>query len=228
MQQLRTLQLGVEGFRSLQQLANEFGARKDCTGSACRYEFENGFGMSTFGTAWTIRRTEWDYFRLRPWRVLARVETNKDAVTDIEFVAFVGRGRGYLYNKGLFRGSEWGWLAVAVTVNSERFEHLVTLEKEREGSATRRRGIETGAHGILIQKPALEIGGGGEGLRVLLADDASPQSRRIGFDVSLRCATAVLPCTELCQLAPSVWQSYSQYVRSNGYYADQPADCAVR
>jgi len=229
LQQLAALQPGAASLLAAQQIAKDSSGRKHCTGDLCSYDFENSFAFTNSGPLRVLRRTEWDYLGLRPWQVTARVETRNGELTDIQFMALVGRGRGWLYNEGLFSGNMWAWLMVSIRANSERFEPGVRLDKEyaRENAIRTGNQIEAGSNGILVRKPALDTPGSGETLVVNLSRGAPPESRSVAFDLNLRCATAMSPCTELCQLAPSAWKSYSQFQKSNGWWVDEPADCAA-
>ena len=220
--ELRSVPVGAAGFARVQQLANNFGAVKHCSNDSCRYNFENGFGYTDTGVMVMLRRTEWDYFRLRPWKITAVIQTANGEVTDIELLAVVGHGRGRLYNQGFLLGNMWAWSAVSVVVNSGRFDSRVSLAKRtnRESGTGTGNQIEPGADGILVQKPAFDTPGGGQILDVYLSP-ATLDNRAVGFNVNLRCATAVLPCMELCQLAPSAWHWYSQYQKSNGWWVEE-------
>jgi len=104
--------------------------------------------------------------------------------------------------------------------SAEGFDSLVKIEKERLHSEA-----WAGSTGIIIEKPHLTTEGGGEALSATFAPDAPLQSRRIAFDVNLRCATSMNTCTELCQLFPSAWQSYAQFQKSQGWYVEEPEVC---
>ena len=205
---------------SFQQLKNEIGAAPKCTGDVCSYEFAEGFGISSSGPFRLLRRTEWDYVGVRPWQLKLEFKTQDGRVSDATYSVMVGRGRGWLYNQGPLSGSMWSWLAGWVRGSADSFDSLLKIEKERlhrEGSA--------GSTGIIVQKTNLTIEGGGEALSATFAPDAPLQSRRIAFDVNLRCATSMVACTELCQLFPSAWQSYAQFQKSQGWYVEEPGVC---
>jgi hypothetical protein len=229
LQQLAALQPGVTGFRTAQKIARDLGGSEQCSGDSCRYDFDNSFAVPKSGTLGALRRTEWDYLGLRPWRVTARIETKNSELTDVEFMAGVGRGRGWLYNEGLFSGNMWATLMTSVTVNAGRFEQRLRLEREGTRENTIRTGhhIEAGSGGIILIKPSFDTPGGGEALEVYLSPDALPESRRVAFDLNLRCATTVSPCTELCEIAPSAWRLYSEFLRSNGWSGGEPTGCAA-
>jgi hypothetical protein len=223
---LRTIQVGAGGYEKMQQVAKEFGGARHCSGDSCNYDFEYSFA---FSKSWLVqlRRTEWDSFGLRPWRVNAAIGTKNSEVTYLEFSALIGRGRGWLYSESPFAGNMWGWLAVSAAINSDRFEQYAKLENEyaQENAIPPGHQIEADRSGVIVKKPSLEIEGGGEALSVYLLPSASIQNRAAS-NINLRCATGMLPCTELCQVAPVAWNIYSQYQKSNGWAVDEPSNCA--
>ena len=229
LQQLAALQQGATGVRAAQQMAHDFRGREHCVGDLCSYDFDNSFAVPGSGPPSVLRRTELDYFGLRPWRVTAHVETQNDELTDVEFAVGVGRGQGWLYNEGLFSGNMWATLMVSVTINAGRFEQRLRLEKESVGGNAIRSGhqLEVGSEGLIMIKPSFDIPGGGEALEAYLSLGASPGSRKAAFDLNIRCATAMSPCEELCQLAPSAWRSYTQFLKSNGWSVGEPTDCSA-
>ena len=229
LQQLAALQPGATGFRMVRQIAQESGGRERCTADSCTYDFDNSFAFTNSGPLRVLRRTEWDYLGLRPWQITAHVGTKGSELTGMGFAAFVGRGQGWLYHEGLFSWSMWAWLAVSVTADSGRFEQQLRLEKEYERRNAIRPDdqIEAGSGGTIVIKPNLTTPGGGEALEVYLSQSAPPESRKLAFDLNLRCATAMSPCSELCQLAPSAWRSYVRFTKSNGWWVGEPTDCAV-
>jgi hypothetical protein len=229
LQRLTSLQPGTTGLRMVRQIAQESGGKEHCTGDLCSYDFDNGFAFTNSGPLRLLRRTEWDHFGLRPWHITARVRTKGSELTGMEFAPFVGRGQGWLYHEGLFSGSMWAWLAVSVTADSGPFEQQLRLEKEYDRQNAIRTGhqIEAGSDGIIVIKPNLDTPGGGQALEVYLSPSAPPESRKLAFDLDLRCATAMSPCSELCQLAPSAWRSYVQFTKSNGWWVGEPPDCAA-
>jgi len=77
--------------------------------------------------------------------------------------------------------------------------------------------IEPGRDGLIVTTPSLDIPGGGQALNVYLSPDAPREGRRIAFDLNLRCATSLMACTELRQLAPSAWRAQVDYIESNGW-----------
>ncbi len=225
LQQLKSLQFGAAGLHRAQQIAQELGGVEHCREGLCNFDFETGFASPLI-----LRRTEWDSIGLRPWRVMASIQTKKGEVTAIEFEALVGRGHGWLYNGGLFSGNMWAWWNVSLMVSSERFEQRLSLEKEfvSQNSIKAGQNVQPGTNGILVKRANLKIEGSGEALQVYLSPSATPESKANGFNINLRCTTTVLPCTELCQLAPLAWRSYSQFQTSNGWWAEQPDDCVPR
>jgi hypothetical protein len=226
--QLRLLQSGAAGASSTQEIANKFGGTRHCAAGVCTYDFQVVFPSMHPGSPLTLRRTEWDYVGLRPWRFTAQIQVSNGEVTRIEADALVARGRGWLYNEGLLSGNDWGWWSTYVLVSSERFESVLRVEKEVAGAnRIGKRGVEPGTDGIIVRKPSLNIQGGGEALSMTLSPAAKPNAKEVGFDMNLRCATNMASCTELCQLAPSAWQVYSRFQRSNGWWADQPVNCNI-
>ena len=225
---LQNLPFGAAGVTRATEIANRFGATKDCTRGRCRYDFEVRFAMSKWAML-PLRRTEWDYVGVRPWRVDAGIEIRDNQVSHTGFEALIARGRGWLFSEGPLVGNDWGWWGIFLTTDSDQFAHLITLEKEsaRANGVGTGHQVQAGTNGIIIRKPSLDIQGGGEALNINLSPSATPGSRAIGFDINLRCATSMSSCTELCQLAPSAWQSYSQYQKSNGWYVEELQNCPV-
>jgi hypothetical protein len=203
----------------LQQFSEEIGGILNCTGDACVYDFKDGFAFGRSGPFRLFHRTEWDYVGIRPWQVTAQLKTKKGQLTNSTFDLFVGRGRGWLYSENPLSGSMWAWMEVSIRDSSEGFAQA-TLEKERLG-----RQVWASGPGIVIQKPHLTIEGSGEMLIAILSPDAPPQSKSTAFDLNLHCATSMSPCTELCQLFPSAWQSYAQFQKSHGWYVEEPGAC---
>lgn len=105
-----------------------------------------------------------------------------------------------------------GLVNVSVRSNPELFEQEARLETESAKAQAIKTGhrVAAGDQGILVSKPNLDTPGSGEVLAVNLLPGAPPESRRIAFNLNLRCATAMSPCTELCQLTPSAWKLYSR------------------
>jgi len=229
LQELAALRPRVTGFRTAQQIAHDFGGSEVCISDLCSYDFDDSFAFPNSGPPGVLRRTEWGYLGLRPWRVAAHIETKNSQLTDVEFMAGVGRGQGWLYNQGLFSGNMWATLMTSVTINAGRFEQRLRLQREssREDTAGTGHQIEAGSGGVILIKPSFDTPGGGEALEVYLSPDAPTESRRVAFDLNLRCATTMLPCTELCELAPSAWRAYSQFLKSNGWSVGEPTDCAA-
>lgn len=229
LQDLKGLQSGAAGLQRARQLADEYGAVRQCSAQECTYKFKTGFSYTNSGSSLVLSRTEWDYAGLRPWDVTAGIEVRNNEVASVEVDVLVARGRGWLHNDGLFSGNEWGWWLVSLMQNSGRYQQQADIEKEYVRENSIRRVVHAaGEHGLIVSKPVLNIGGGGEALSVYLSPAATADSKAVGFDINLRCATAMSPCTELCQVAPSAWQSYSVFQRSNGWHVDEPRDCAVR
>jgi len=204
----------------LQELEKATRTSPKCVGDVCSYELEEQFGFSNSGLFRLLRRTEWDYVGIRPWRLTLAVKTQNGRISNATYSVMLAKGRGWLYHEGPVSGSMWSWLGVWVRGSAESFDSLVKIEKERlhsEGWA--------GSTGIIIRKPNLTTPGGGEALSATFAPDAPPESRRIAFDINLRCATSMVACTELCQLFPSAWRSYAQFQKSHGWYVEEPAVC---
>lgn len=205
---------------ALQRLKKEMGVAPRCTGDLCSYELEEEFGLSNSGPSRLLRRTEWDYVGVRPWRFALELKIQNGRVATATYSVIVGKGRGWLYREGLLSGSMWSWLGVWVRGTADGFDSLLKSEKERLHS-----GTWPGSTGIVVRKPTLTIEGGGEALSATFALGAPPQSRGIAFDVNLRCATAMDACTEVCQLFPSAWQSYASFQKSKGWYVEEPQVC---
>ena len=165
---------------------------------------------------------------LRPWKVTAHIQTSNGGVTDLYVQTWIGRGRGWLYNEGLFAGNLWAWLIVNVSSSRDGFDERAKREQEYLDAQSGGQKTAQGDSGILVRKPNVDAGGSGEALAVDLSPSAPPQSRNAGFDVNLGCATAMKPCTHLCQLAPSAWRQYAQYMKSNGWWVEEPSECPVR
>jgi hypothetical protein len=228
LQQLAHLHLGASEFSTVQQISKDFGGVPHCASAICSYDFEQGFAFSDSGHR-VFRRTEWDYFGLRPWQLTAYIKTRNRELTDLNFRVLVGRGRGWLYNEGMLPGSMWAWLMVSVRSNAEAFEENVRFEKERAGIPQKETSHQllADSNGVIVRKPTLDTPGSGEMLTANVSPDAPPESKRMAFSINLRCTTSMSPCTELCQLFPSAWQSYSQLQKSKGWYVEEPADCAL-
>lgn len=226
---LQNLPTGAAGASRGAEIASQFGAMRHCRADQRRYEFEISFATSKSAIVLPFRRTEWDYVGIRPWRVDAVIAMRRDEITYIEFTALIARGRGWLYNRGPLLGNYWGWWSDSIAVSPDQFATFLTTQKEiaRANAVATGHQISPGSEGIIVSKPSLDVEGGGEALNVTLSASATAKSRAIGFDVNLRCATAISPCTELCQIAPSAWQSYSQYQKSNGWYVEELQNCPV-
>jgi hypothetical protein len=226
LRQIAALRPGVTDLRTVKRIAREAGGEEHCAGDLCSYDFEYHFALTNSGLG-VFRRTEWDYFGLRPWRINARIETKGSELTATDFGLLVGRGRGSLVHEGLFSGRMWSWLLISVTAESGRFQSQLGLEKEtrREYAISGQRYSEAGGNGVIVTKPNLDTPGGGEALDVFLSPNAPPESRKAAFDLNLSCATKMQPCTVPCQLAPSAWPLYVQFIKSNGWAAEEPAEC---
>jgi hypothetical protein len=205
---------------ALARLSRATGVAPKCAGDVCSYQFKEDFGLSSYGPIRLLRRTEWDYVGVRPWRFTLQVKTQKGGITNAEYFVMVGRGRGWLYHEGLLSGSMWAWLAASARSSAVGFNELVKIEKERLSSEA-----WAGSAGIIIQKPNMTVEGGGEALFATFSPDAPLESRRIAFDINLRCTTAMSPCTEICQLFPSAWESHARFQKSRGFYVEEPGVC---
>jgi len=219
LQQLEAMQPGALSFSVARRIAHDFGAKENCIGESCNYDFKEGFAFNNFGPLGFLRRTEWDYAALRPWSFRAYMSTKDGQVTSLGFSSFVGRGREWLWNQGPLAGSMWGWVDYTVDGHPGLYAQRLADEQEsaRAQAAIAGHQIEPGRDGLVVTTPALDIPGGGEALVVYLSPDATREGRRIAFDLNLRCATSLTACTELCELAPSAWRSHVDYVESNGW-----------
>jgi hypothetical protein len=223
--QLAALQQNGTSSVKVKQIAKESGGKEHCANDSCTYDFDYGSAFSGSRMQKLVQRTEWDYLALRPWKVTAQIRTSNGNLTDLYVQAGVGRGRGWLYNEGLFAGNMWAWLIVNI-LSSPDFDQRV--KREREYLESRGRNFDPRNNGIFVRKPNVDTPGSGEALTVDLSPSAPPESRITGFDINLRCATAMTPCTHLCQLAPSAWRLYAQYMKSNGWWTEEPAECPTR
>jgi hypothetical protein len=206
--------------QTLQRFANHSGGTLNCGDDSCVYNHKEGFGFSSNGPFRPFRRTEWDYVAIRPWQIAVQLKTKNGELANSTFDFFVGRGRGWLYSETPLSGSMWAWLAISIRKSSQGFTEIAHLAKDR----LRLQRWADGP-GILIQKPNLTIDGSGEMLIVHLSPDAPRESKDIAFDLNIRCATSMSPCTEQCQLSPSAWQSYRQFQKSQGWYVEEPGVC---
>lgn len=227
LEQVAGLQSGTPNPSTLRQIARDSGVKEHCAHDSCSYDFTYGFGFSDSGLSRIFRRTEWDYVGLRPWQVTAHIEVKNGQLSDFASRTVVGRGRGWLYNEGLFSGNMWAWLMTSIRSNSEAFEQHARLEKEYDQQQAVNTGHQNvrGSDSLIVGKPNVDTPGSGQALTVELLPSAPAESRRVAFDVNLRCTTSVSPCTELCQLAPSAWQSYSAVQKSNGWWVEEPTAC---
>jgi len=226
LQQLAALPPGAD-FPTVQRIARVHGGVERCVGDLCSFDFDNSFVYYSPGLLRVQRRSEWDFFGLRPWRVSAHIETKGSELATMWVEAAVGRGQGWLYHEGPLSGGMWSWLEVSVMVDAGRFEQQLTMEKEsdRKFVVGTGRQIEADSNGIIVTKPHLTTPGGGEALGVYLSPTAPSESRKAAFDLNLRCATTLVPCTEPCQFAPSAWHSYAQFIKSNGWALDESTNC---
>jgi hypothetical protein len=224
LKELAALQTRVAGAHPAQQITKELGGEEHCTGDFCSYDFDERFAFSGSRLLRLLHRTEWDHFGLRPWEVEAHIATKNGVLKDMNVMIAIGRGRGWLYNEGLLSGNMWALLMASVHSNSESFEsrRQAVQEYQRQSGVKTGHQIEPGSNGVMVMKPNLTTPGGGEALEVYLSPTATTESRAIAFDIELRCATAMSPCTELCQLAPKAWHTYSEYQESNGWWAEDP------
>ena len=226
LQQLAALQPAGATQEKVKQIARDFGGKEDCADNLCSYDFADSFAFSNSGLC-LLRRTEWDYVGLRPWQLTARIEVKNGQMIGLQLKFFVGRGRGWLYNEGLLAGNMWAVLMVSVESNGEQFAQDVKSGNEyfRASGGSARRQIDVGDRGIIVGKPNVNTPGSGEGLTVRLSPTAPLESRRTAFDIGLRCATAMSPCTHLCKLAPSAWAFYSQFMKANGLWVEEATEC---
>jgi hypothetical protein len=229
LQQLAVLQPGATDFYTVQRIARDSGGTEHCTEELCRYDFDDRFMFADSRLPRLLRRTEWDSLGLRPWLVSVVIRKRSSGLTDVEVDAGVGRGRGWLVNEGLFSGNIWASWTVVVETSAGEFDNALGREKEEILSYGRRTTdqIEASSDGIAVSTPNFTTPGGGELLKVRLSPKASSDIRRAAFDLNLRCATDITPCTQLCQLAPSAWHSHIQFMKSNGLPVGQSAECAV-
>jgi len=227
LQQLAVLQHGT-GSANVKQIAKACGGKEHCTNDSCTYDFDYGFSFFSSRMPQVFQRTEWDYLALRPWKVTAQIRTSNGNLTDIYVQAWVGRGRGWLYHEGLFAGNMWAWLIVTISSNPHQFDQRIKQEREYLEAQSVRRNFDLGNNGIFVGKPNVDTPGTGEALTVDLSPSAPAESRIAGFDLNLRCATAITPCTHLCQFAPSAWHVHAQYMKSNGWWVEEPMECPTR
>jgi hypothetical protein len=226
--QLAALQQNGTSSVNVKQIAKASGGKERCANDSCTYDFDYGFAFFSSRMQQVSQRTEWDYLALRPWKLTAQISTINGSLTGLYVQAGVGRGRGWLYNEGLFAGNMWAWLLVDISSDSHQFDQRVKQGREYLEAQSVRRNFDPGNSGILVGKPNVDTPGSGEALTVDLSPSAPPESRIAGFDLNLRCATAITPCTHLCQFAPSAWHAYAQYMKSNGWWTEEPSECPAR
>jgi hypothetical protein len=200
--QLASLRQSGTDFVNLKQIARTSGGKEHCANNSCTYDFDYESVFSS-SVPRVFQRTEWDYLALRPWNVAAQIRASNGKLTDLSVQTWVGRGRGWLYNEGPFVGNMWAGLMVNISSSSQQFDQRVEREREYLEAEAVQPTIDPGNNGIFVEKPNVDTPGSGDGLTVDLSPTAPPESRIAGFDVNLRCATAMTPCTHLCQLAPS-------------------------
>ncbi|HLW84847.1 MAG TPA: hypothetical protein VKR60_06485 [Candidatus Sulfotelmatobacter sp.] len=228
MRQLAALQQNGTSPANVKQIAKVSGGKEHCANDSCTYDFECDSGFFGSRLLQVFQRTEWDYLALRPWKVAAQIRTSNGNLTDFYVQAWVGRGRGWLWNEGLLAGNMWAWLMVDISSNPLQFDQRIQREREYLEAQSVMRTFDPGNNGIFVGKPNVDTLGSGEALTVDLSPSAPPESRTAGFDVNLRCATAITPCTHLCQFAPSAWHVYVEYRKSNGWWTEEPSECPTR
>lgn len=227
--QLAALPPGSIDFHQTQRIGKASGARENCTEELCSYDFDDRFMFADSWLPRVLKRTEWDYLGLRPWLVSVVAFKRPSGPTDIQVIISVGRGQGVLWNQGPFTGNMWAEWVVFVRTNRYEFDHAFDKQKEEVlayGSRTRDQ-IEATVNGLVVTTPRPGEKRAGEFLNVYLSPDAPSSNVRAAFDLNLRCATDIAPCTELCQFAPSAWRSYVQFFESNGLTVGQSSDCAA-
>lgn len=223
---LASLQQNGTSSVNVKQIAEVFGGKEHCANDSCTYDFDYG-SVFTGPRMWKLfQRTEWDYLALRPWKMTARISTSNGNLTDLYLQTWIGRGRGWLYDDGLFAGNMWAWWMVSISSSRDQFDQRVKGEREYLGALGHK--IDPGSDGIFVGKPNVDTPGSGEALTVDLSPSAPLESRSAAFDINLRCATAMTPCTHLCQVAPSAWRRYIQYMKSNGWRTEEPSECPSR
>jgi hypothetical protein len=138
LQRLGALQPNGTSSVNIKQIAKASGGKEHCANDSCTYDFEYGFAFSSSRMQKLFQRTEWDYMALRPWKVTAQIRTSNGYLTDLYVQAWVGRGRGWLYNEGLFAGNMWAWLIVTISSNPHQFDERIKQEREYlEGQSVR-------------------------------------------------------------------------------------------
>jgi len=230
LQQLAALPPGATDFSTIQRIPKDSGGREYCTEELCNYVFD-GSGF-LFPASWlprVLKRTEWDYLGLRPWQIYVVILKRPSGLADLEVIAAVGRGRGWLENEGLFSGNMWASSEVVMRTDPKAFDLAFQREKEEVlgyGKRTEDQ-IESTVDGIIVNTPRPGEKGAGAVINVHLSPKAPSDIRGAAFDINLRCATDFSPCTDLCQFAPSAWQSYVRFLESNGLTTGQSPECAA-
>jgi len=211
----------------VQRFSKDFNAEVHCDREICTYDVNEGFAFTLSGPGRFLRRTEWDYVGLRPWRVTVHLKTANARIVACTFDVLVGRGRGWLYSEGPLSGNKWAWLLISMRSGADGFQQGVKFEQDRATAESIKAGQQlwAGDNSIIIQEPNLDTEGSGQALTANLSPDAPALSRSVAFNVNLRCTTTFSPCTELCQLYPSAWQSYAQFQKSRGWYVEEPSVC---
>ena len=145
LRQLAALQPGATDYRTVQRIARDSGGKEYCTDEFCRYDFDNSFPFTGSWPQRVLRRTEWDYFGLRPWQVSALIIKRGSQTTEVGFSVIVGRGRGWLVN--CFRGTcgHGGWLQSQSTLNdlasSSGWKKNLTTSPQSEMDVSLRRAV---------------------------------------------------------------------------------------
>ncbi|SRR6266496_2970269 len=122
---------------TFQQLKKEIGSAPKCTGDVCSYQSEESFGFSNSGPFRLLRRTEWDYVGVRPWRLTLEFKTQHGRVSNVTYSVMVGRGRGWLYRKGPLSGSMWScWAGLSEAV----LKDLIRLSKSKKNGYIAKHG----------------------------------------------------------------------------------------
>jgi hypothetical protein len=167
LQQLAAVQPGAASSITSQEIIESSGGRKHSTADLCSYDFDDSFMFADSGLKRVFWRTEWDYFGLRPWRVTGFILRRNKGLSDVEVVASVGQGRGWLVNDGFFSGNMWATRVVFVETDAGKVDHAFGKEKEeilRYGNRTENQ-IEATSDGIAVNTPHLTTPGGGRSTR---------------------------------------------------------------
>jgi len=227
--QLAALPLGTTDFSTIQRIARNSGGREDCTVEPCRYDFDDRFMFADSWLPRVLRRTEWDYVGLRPWQLSVFIRKRTDGLADIDVIALVGRGRGWLENEGLLSGNEWALWEVFLNTSAKGFDDAFEREEKdilNYGIRTREQ-IKQSVGGLIVSQPQPGSKGAGEVLYLHLSPNALPDIRNVAFNLNLHCATAISPCRHLCQVAPAAWHEYVRFLQSNGLSVGQTPECGI-